>query len=168
MSISPRRDPGGSRKPNSVRQNGGRSFISTPRCRDAPAAYPGSQPSEESLDRAARKDPLFGLAPHGVYPVPETSPLGRCALTAPFHPYRHWMPAVSFLLHWPSRRRASPLASMLPDGVRTFLDARWTPRPSPSLREPVDYQGAMPPACRATVNRAPAIPSASRRRTTSP
>ncbi len=32
--------------------------------------------------------------------------------------------AVSFLLHFPSRRRDSPLGSTLPYGVRTFL-RRW-------------------------------------------
>ena len=31
--------------------------------------------------------------------------------------------AVCFLLHFPSRRRAWPLASLLPVRVRTFLDA---------------------------------------------
>jgi len=36
--------------------------------------------------------------------------------------------AVSFLLHYPSRRRASPLASMPPVGARTFL-SRQTRRP---------------------------------------
>src|SRR6185295_11345125 len=58
------------------------------------------------------------------FAVPPPSPVERCALTAPFHPYRIPKdPAVCFLLHFPSRRRASPLASMLPVGVRTFLSA---------------------------------------------
>jgi len=32
---------------------------------------------------------LFGLAPGGVYHRRELLPATRCALTAPFHPYRH-------------------------------------------------------------------------------
>jgi len=32
--------------------------------------------------------PLFGLAPRGVYRAASGYPVTRCALTAPFHPYR--------------------------------------------------------------------------------
>src|SRR5690606_17624719 len=32
---------------------------------------------------------LFGLAPSGVYHRHRLLPAARCALTAPFHPYRH-------------------------------------------------------------------------------
>ena len=41
----------------------------------------------------------------------------RCALTAPFHPYRRFLtesPAVCFLLHWPSSR----LEAAVPDVIR--------------------------------------------------
>ena len=41
----------------------------------------------------------------------------RCALTAPFHPYRQslrGLPAVYFLLHWPSSR----LEAAVPDVIR--------------------------------------------------
>src|SRR5687767_14616644 len=40
--------------------------------------------------------------------------------------------AVCFLLHFPSRHRAWPLASLLPVGVRTFLDS-FEPRSSGPL-----------------------------------
>jgi len=43
------------------------------------------------------------------------SPPARCALTAPFHPYRRLAsPAVCFLWHFPSGRPDWPLASTLP------------------------------------------------------
>jgi hypothetical protein len=42
--------------------------------------------------------PLFGLAPGGVYLA--TLPRARCALTAPFHPYRK-ISAVRSLWHFP-------------------------------------------------------------------
>ena len=49
----------------------------------------------------------------------------RCALTAPFHPYRHPCgPAVCFLWHFPSNRlepASRTLSGTLPCGVRTFL-----------------------------------------------
>jgi len=55
--------------------------------------------------------------------VPRSSPSGRCALTAPFHPYREPRPvAVCFLWHFPSSHLDWPLASTLPFGARTFLD----------------------------------------------
>jgi len=43
--------------------------------------------------------------------------------------------AVYSLLHFPSRHRASPLASMLPVGVRTFL--------RPALGQSGDHRGAL-------------------------
>ena len=43
--------------------------------------------------------------------------------------------AVFSLLHFPSRHRASPLASMLPVGVRTFL--------RPALKQSGDHRGAL-------------------------
>ena len=45
--------------------------------------------------------------------------------------------AVCFLLHFPSRHRAWPLASLLPVGVRTFLDA-FAPRSSGPLHASED------------------------------
>ena len=73
---------------------------------------------------------LFGLAPQGVYRA-VAAHAGRGALL----PHRFTLAsfrrrlrasgrsAVCFLLHFPSRRRAWPLASLLPVRVRTFLDA---------------------------------------------
>ena len=71
------------------------------------------------------RSPIWSCSAWGL-PCPRPSPAARCALTAPFHPYRRGpeaAAAVYSLLHFPSRRRASPLASMLPVGVRTFLPA---------------------------------------------
>jgi len=72
------------------------------------AAEPGS---------GSRFPPYLVLLRVG-FTLPPTLPAERCALTAPFHPYRtgrpglrpsgqlrvpkHEHPAVSFLLHWPS------------------------------------------------------------------
>jgi len=59
------------------------------------------------------------------FAVPPSSPRERCALTAPFHPYRCLSAtAVYFLLHCPSSHPDWPLASSLPCGARTFLDGR--------------------------------------------
>src|SRR5207249_104462 len=52
--------------------------------------------------------------------VPPVSPPARCALTAPFHPYR-LSPAVCSLWRCPASRLGWPLASTLPCGARTFL-----------------------------------------------
>src|SRR5437867_4145336 len=78
--------------------------------------------------------PLFGLAPYGVCRAAGVTP-GAGALL----PHRFTLTgrpsasrlslkrrdrvrqAVFSLLHFPSRRRAWPLASVLPCGVRTFL-----------------------------------------------
>jgi len=72
--------------------------------------------------------PYLALLRRG-FAVP--SPLARDAVrsyrTVSPLPPRHFAcaqcrrPAVCFLLHCPSRRRAWPLASLLPVGVRTFL-----------------------------------------------
>jgi len=65
---------------------------------------------------------LFGLAPGGVCRA-GLLPDSRCALTAPFHPYR--LPGGNvggiFLLHFPSARAAQALPGILPCGARTFL-----------------------------------------------
>src|ERR1043165_33647 len=71
---------------------------------------------------------LFGLAPQGVYRA-VAAHAGRGALlphrfTLASFPWRSRASersAVCFLLHFPSRRRAWPLASLLPVRVRTFL-----------------------------------------------
>src|ERR1051325_9922494 len=48
--------------------------------------------------------------------------------------------AVCSLLHFPSRRRAWTLSSLLPVGVRTFLDASRAPRSSDPLHAPCGNQ----------------------------
>ena len=56
--------------------------------------------------------------------VPDLSPSPRCALTAPFHPYRATLarrPAVCFLWRFPWPRDRLPLATTLTRGARTFL-----------------------------------------------
>jgi hypothetical protein len=67
----------------------------------------------------------------------------RCALTAPFHPYRPSLavrPAVSFLLHWPSRC----LEASVPDVIRhTALRSSDFPPPA---NIPADEAGSDRPA----------------------
>ena len=65
---------------------------------------------------------LFGLAPGGVCRT-GLLPDSRCALTAPFHPYRPSEEDVGgiFLLHFPSACAAQALPGTLPYGARTFL-----------------------------------------------
>ena len=59
---------------------------------------------------------LFGLAPNGVYNSYKLLPAERCALTAPFHPYRKTS-AVFFLLHFPSGYPALSLTGILTNEV---------------------------------------------------
>jgi len=60
----------------------------------------------------------LALLPVG-FAMPSGSPRTRCALTAPFHPYRKrsllgFLPAVCFLLHFPSDCSALTLSSTGP------------------------------------------------------
>ena len=121
------------RKPSSVsrrRSAGELSFLWDRRCRRPRATYPEAAPRPGEPDaragRAARVPLPYLVLLRMGFAVPPPSPAERCALTAPFHPYRppRRRPAVYSLLHFPSRRRASPLASMLPVGARTFLSGR--------------------------------------------
>ena len=76
------------------------------------------------------KGSLFGLAPGGVCRA-GLLPDSRCALTAPFHPYRPSEEDVGgiFLLHFPSACAAQALPGTLPYGARTFLpSARLPPK----------------------------------------
>ncbi len=94
---------------------------------------------------------LFGLAPCGVYPAPAVT-AGRCALTAPFHPYpgagtgrpgepfrrsqgrppgRGVAEAVSFLWHWPSMG----FEAHVPDVIR-HTALRSSDFPPPDARLP--------------------------------
>ena len=75
--------------------------------RDLPERQCGNPSAAQS-----RRPFLFGLAPGGVYP-PRPSPSARCALTAPFHPYRQTSRCVGGLLSV-----ALSLGSPPPDVIR--------------------------------------------------
>jgi hypothetical protein len=86
------------------------------------AASPRRSSNLPGPDAGSAMRSLFGLAPGGVCrtgPLPDS----RCALTAPFHPYRPACADVGgiFLLHFPSARAAQALPGTLPYGARTFL-----------------------------------------------
>ncbi len=57
---------------------------------------------------------LFGLAPGGVYHRRELLPVTRCALTAPFHPYRHPKVLRRFAFCCTFRRLAPPRRYLAP------------------------------------------------------
>jgi len=115
----------------------------------ASSNLPGSWPQArrpEGGTGSPRTTPLFGLAPHGVFRASAVAAGAvrsyRTISPLPQSPSRRMIAeAVYFLLHFPSRRRASPLASMLPVGARTFLSGQ-TPKGSPK-RPP----GALQPGC---------------------
>jgi len=66
---------------------------------------------------------LFGLAPGGVcLAVPLTR--NTVSFYLAFAPVPRRIEAVLFLWHFPPARAASPLATALPCGVRTFLIPR--------------------------------------------
>src|SRR5439155_19396000 len=81
--------------------------------------------------RRAASTSLLGLAPGGVC-LAGASPRRRCALTAPFHPYRRrdsreappLRRCVSVALSRGFPRVGPP--TTLPCGVRTFLDTRFS------------------------------------------
>ena len=130
------------RKPGSVPASPRvESFLWTARCRTVLAT------DSRSDRRGPRRwsflhDPGLVLLQVG-FAVPPSSPRGRCALTAPFHPYRGPGPtAVCFLWHFPSSHLDWPLASTLPFGARTFLDGSFRPAATPtptSARSAAEY-----------------------------
>jgi hypothetical protein len=61
--------------------------------------------------------PYSVLLPVG-FTVPPLLPEARCALTAPFRPYRAKAPAVCFLWHYPLGRPSRALPGTVP---------RWSP-----------------------------------------
>jgi len=63
---------------------------------------------------------LFGLAPSGVYHRRKLLPVARCALTAPFHPYRQSEDYVGGLLS------AALSVDSRPPGV-TWRSTLWSP-----------------------------------------
>jgi len=109
----------------------------------ASSNLPGSWPQArrpEGGTGSPHTTPLFGLAPHGVFRASAVAAGAvrsyRTISPLPQLPSRRMIAeAVYFLLHFPSRRRASPLASILPVGARTFLSGQ-TPKGSPK-RPPV-------------------------------
>src|SRR5262249_61765622 len=99
------------------------SFICHSRCRGGRATYPEADDGNGRFHRF----PIWSCSAGGL-PCRRRSRGTRCALTAPFHPCPPPLrlrsasgSAVCSLLHFPSRCRAWPLASLLPVGVRTFL-----------------------------------------------
>jgi len=82
------------------------------------------RPTRELGRTTLQRPPIWSCSRRGL-PSPRRHRRGWWALTSPFHPYplRHKMPdrAVSFLLHFPSRRRDWALPSALSSGARTFL-----------------------------------------------
>jgi len=65
---------------------------------------------------------LYSVLLRVGFTLPPPLPVARCALTAPFHPYRHRVaPAVYFLWHFPWARAPQALPGTLPCGARTFL-----------------------------------------------
>ena len=66
---------------------------------------------------------LFGLAPGGVYHRHELLPAVRCALTAPFHPYRpaSWLRRFAFCCTF--RRLAPPRRYLAPYPVEPGLSS---------------------------------------------
>jgi len=67
----------------------------------------------------ARCSPIWSCSGRGL-PCRVLLPVARCALTAPFHPYR-LAPAVYFLWHFPWARALQALPGALSEGARTFL-----------------------------------------------
>ncbi len=109
-------------KPSSVEL---RSFLWDRRCRRPLATYPGVGPARrrERDGRPAGPLPYLVLLRMG-FAVPRTV-AGRAVRSyRTLSPLPRLRGAVCSLLHFPSRRRASPLASMLPVGARTFLPPR--------------------------------------------
>jgi hypothetical protein len=127
-------------KPNSVLCEEGGSFICHSRYRGGRATYP------EAFNGNGRFHcfPIWSCSAGGL-PCHRRSRAMRCALTAPFHPYRRAAsgnaPAVCFLLHFPSDYPAWMLSSLLPVGVRTFLRTRGCGDPPIRSTPPEDNRG---------------------------
>jgi hypothetical protein len=87
-----------------------------PRSPSGSSSRPGNVPPAAGRD-GRPPSPYLALLRMG-FAVPPPLPSGRCALTAPFHPYRPALKrnrkAVSSLWHFPSRCRDRVLPGMLP------------------------------------------------------
>ena len=103
-------------KPNSVSRLPGTAIIPLdPKSPSGSSSRPGDGPREAEWD-GRPPTPYLALLRMG-FTVPPPLPAERCALTAPFHPYRALREerrAVSFLWHFPSRRRDRVLPGMPP------------------------------------------------------
>ncbi len=101
----------------------------------AHAAYPKTSPTVVGTGTDDPKSPYLALLRMG-FSVPLPSPVRRCALTAPFHPFPGSEPRVVYsLLHFPSRCHGRPLTGMLPVRSPDFppLDMS-SEHPPPSAR----------------------------------
>ena len=113
---------------------GRRPFIWAARHRAARAAYPGATSTEVDCGDRHPRPPYSALLRMG-FTVPPPSPEGRCALTAPFHPYPRstegglLSAALSLALPRPGVTRHASCR-----GVRTFLcSSRSSGHPPPSV-----------------------------------
>ena len=86
-------------------------------------------PETEPCGGLRLPSPLFGLAPGGVCRAPPL-PVGRCALTAPFHPYLPRGPAVCFLWHYPWGRPRRTLSGAVSPWSPDFPRSRRSGRPA--------------------------------------
>jgi hypothetical protein len=84
----------------------------------ASSNLPGSPLGTGGTTEAAYS-PIWSCSGRGL-PCHELLPVARCALTAPFHPYRP-RPAVYFLWHFPWTHAPQVLPGALSEGARTFL-----------------------------------------------
>ena len=103
------------RKPGSVEDNHS-SGTAVADCLMQPTREPAQA---RSWSRGPACSPIWSCSRRGL-PCRGVLPPARCALTAPFHPYRI-APAVYFLWHFPWARALQALPGALPDGARTFL-----------------------------------------------
>ena len=93
----------------------------------ASSDLPGSPCGPQERARWPARFPIWSCSRWGL-PCRRMLPPARCALTAPFHPYRPARAsnaavdmAVCFLLHFPWARAPQALPGTLPCGARTFL-----------------------------------------------
>src|SRR5580698_7807157 len=89
---------------------------------DASSNQPGRQDLDTDPEACASHRPYSVLLPVG-FAVPPALPPARCALTAPFHPYRsYYAPRRSVLCGtFPGLAPAGRYPAPLVHGARTFL-----------------------------------------------
>ena len=111
-----------------------RSFLWEAGCPAPRATYPEARRPQGRARRATRRRPPYLVLLRVGFSVPRsvTGRAVRSYRTVSPLPNGSRRSAVCSLLHFPSRRHASPLASTLPVGVRTFLDESSRTLASPS------------------------------------